>query len=149
MRGDARLVEKLEFHTAEASGLAHSEGSRLLATGGDDGRIALYDVRTWKRIQSIDNGLGKNRARVKRIAIDSTGKMLAAACSGLDGDNRGMVLVYDIEHLHQPKQVAKLTGHGDIVFDVVWGVEHSDAKKSKRVLVSASRDATSRMWVEK
>ncbi|CAK0839030.1 unnamed protein product [Prorocentrum cordatum] len=80
---------------------------------------------------------------VKRIAFDHSGTMLAAPC--VTGD----VLVYDVGQ-PQAKQVAQLAGHEeDCVFGVAWGVEDPGTDKAKRVLVSASHDATSHVWVEK
>jgi WD40 repeat protein len=139
---DQTMVQRLQFHTQEVIGMAFSESKHLLATGGDDGQIALYDIRTWKILQTIDTNKVHDSSEVKRIAIDHSGTMLAAPC--VTGD----VLVYDISH-PQAKQVARLAGHEDCVFGVAWGVENQGTSKAKRMLVSASHDSTSRVWIEK
>jgi len=133
------LVQKLDFHTQAVIGIAFSESTHLLASGGDDGQIALYDIKTWRRKDTIDTNKVHGDNEVKRLAIDHSGTMLAAPCS------TGHVLVYDISH-PQAKLVATLDGHDDCVFGVAWGVEH---ESGRRVLVSASHDWTSRVWVEK
>jgi WD40 repeat protein len=132
------LVQKLSFHKQAVIGIAFSENKNLLATSGDDGQIALYDIKTWRMREAINTNQVHGDNEVKRLAIDRSGTMLAAPCA------TGDVLVYDISH-PQAKHVATLVGHEECVFGVAWGVEH---ESGRRVLVSASHDWTSRVWVE-
>jgi WD40 repeat protein len=139
---DQTMVKKLPFHSNAVNGLAFSESKWLFATGGDDGMIALYDVRTWQRVQAIDADSDGSGGQVRRVAIDDTGRMLAAACE------TGAVLVYDVGRRAHAERVAKLEGHEEGAFDVAWGMEYTGTSRS-RVLVSASHDATSRVWAER
>ncbi|CAK0903276.1 unnamed protein product [Prorocentrum cordatum] len=139
---DQSLVRKLPFHSKHITGLAFSESKWLLATGGGDGMIALYDVRTWQRLHAIDADSDGSSGEVRQVAIDGTGTRLAAACG------TGNVLVYDVGQRAHAARVAKLEGHEEGAVDVAWGVEHTNTGR-RRVLVSASHDATSRVWAER
>ncbi|CAK0895338.1 unnamed protein product, partial [Prorocentrum cordatum] len=72
-------------------GLDFSPTRGLLATGSDDGKIGIWDSRTWKPQLTIDTKAHVSQDNeVKRVAFSPNGQFLAAACSS------GKVLVYDI-----------------------------------------------------
>lgn len=137
---DKMIVAMLNRHCDDVIGIDFSAGKNLIATGSDDGNIAIWDIRTWKMQQCIntreDPGIEDNE--VKRVSFSLDGGYLAAGCSSQQ------VLVYD---LNQPsaKVVSRLTGHEDCVFDVSWGVCPQTGAK---ILVSASHDNTCQYWRE-
>lgn len=135
---DKQVVAVLQGHTDDVIGIDYSSGKGLLATGSDDGRICIWDVKTWKMLHKINTqeipDLPENE--VKRVSFSPDGTQLAAACSS------GRVLVYDVAP-SQASLAAKLTGHTDCVFDVSWAV---DPVRGGNILVSASHDLTCRHW---
>jgi len=135
---DKQIVALLQTHRDDVIGIAYAGPKQLLATGSDDGLIALWDTRTWKLQTTINTrenpGIPENE--VKRVSFSPDGHLLAAACSS------GKVLVYDIRG-HTPTVYAQLGGHTDCVFDVTWG---TDPQTNTRTLVSASHDQTCRYW---
>lgn len=135
---DKQVVALMQFHTDDIIGIDYSPGGNLLATGSDDGLIAIWDARKWKRQQTINTRDGRTLTdnEVKRVAFSPDGGQLAAACSS------GRVLVYDINQ-NPASPVAQLGGHSDCVFDVTWGV---CPQTNSKMLVSASHDKTCRYW---
>jgi len=89
---DKQVVALLQMHTDDIIGIDYSTSKQLLATGSDDGLVAIWDTRNWKLQQKINTrdvpGLHENE--VKRVAFCYDGSLLAAACSS------GQVLVYDV-----------------------------------------------------
>jgi WD40 repeat protein len=136
---DKTVVALLKEHTDDVIGIDYSGSKQLLATGSDDGIIALWDTRTWKLQDRINTKADPSMAEneVKRVAFSSCGNLLAAACSS------GYVLVYDITgNTSNLAPLAQLGGHTDCVFDVTWGLDAAGHK----TLVSASHDHTCRYW---
>mmetsp|Transcript_29474 Transcript_29474/g.84369 ORF Transcript_29474/g.84369 Transcript_29474/m.84369 type:complete len:423 (+) Transcript_29474:56-1324(+) len=137
---ERKVVATLSHHTDDVIGIDYSSPQNCLATSSDDGIIALWDSRTWTLQRQINTkertGLADNE--VKRVAFSPCGKSLASACSS------GVVLIYDLAAA-EPRQVASLSGHTDCVFDVAWG---TCPETGARMLVSASHDASSRVWRE-
>lgn len=133
-------VATLCHHTDDIIGIDFSPRGNLLATGSDDGLVALWDARTWRMAQQInaceDPHVHDNE--VKRVAFSMDGRYLAAACSSQ------RVQVYDVT---QPKAtvVDRLEGHTDCVFDVAWGVCPQTGARS---LTSASHDQSCIYWRE-
>jgi WD40 repeat protein len=149
---DESVQQEMQHHHEDIIGITFSDQKRLLATGGDDGFINMYDFRQttstgpWPLLKQINTRLDHIDCEVKRINFDKTGDMLAAACS------TGDVLVYDLSKMDSDgaphvKEVARLGGHEECCFDVAWTSTIKNGKE-KRVLVSASHDATTRVWTE-
>jgi len=136
---DKQVVATLQMHTDDVVGIDYSSPKQLLATGSDDGFICIWDARSYTLLHKIntreDIGIPDNE--VKRISFSPSGNLLAAACS------TGRVLVYDVQS--QPRTHDQLTGHGDCVFDVAWGV---CPQTHAKLVVSASHDHTCRYWRE-
>lgn len=134
---DKHVVATLEHHTDDVIGISCCPGGNLLATGSDDGNIAIWDMRTWElrnQINTTTKSCPDNE--VKRVAFSPDGSLLAAACSS------GKVLLYSVPTA-TPKLVASLGGHTDCVFDICWGT-----CQNSKVLVSASHDKSCRYWRE-
>lgn len=135
---DKSVVACLQMHDDDVIGIDYSPSKFLLATGSDDGKIGIWDSRQWRQQVTIDTAAQVDADNeVKRVAFSPNGQWLAAACSS------GKVLVYDIDN--NGKEICQLGGHTDCVFDVTWGV---DPVTNKKLLVSASHDATCNYWQE-
>mmetsp|Transcript_87976 Transcript_87976/g.247201 ORF Transcript_87976/g.247201 Transcript_87976/m.247201 type:complete len:449 (+) Transcript_87976:133-1479(+) len=131
-------VETLTGHTDDVIGIDYSSSRQVLATGSDDGSVNLWDARmSWRNLAKLntrDGGGSPEDHEVKRVAFSPNGALLAAACSS------GNVLVYDVESF---ERYAQLGGHEKCAFAVAWGASPSPRDA---VLVSASHDATCRVW---
>lgn len=150
---DKQLVyetQENQMHTDDVIGISYSNSQGVLATGSDDGGIAIWDGRnSWQNRQLIKTrSIGGRYAEneVKRLVFNKTGDLLAAACS------QG-VLVYRFKggkmellaDLNQCGSASVTEPHSDCVFDVAWGTSPSTGKS---FLVSASHDQTSRIWYQ-
>lgn len=136
---DRSVSACLQLHNDDVIGLDFSPTRGLLATGSDDGKIGIWDSRTWKPQLTIDTKAHVSQDNeVKRVAFSPNGQFLAAACSS------GKVLVYDILEAGG-KEICQLGGHTDCVFDICWGI---DPMTNKKMLVSASHDFTCNFWKE-
>lgn len=138
---ERQVVALLESHSDDIIGIDFSPSRSLLATGSDDGKVILWDTRTWMPRSIIntrknDNPQAENE--VKRVAFSPDGNYLAAACSS------GQVQVYDMNDSSQDQSALTiLPGHTDCVFDVAWG---EDKLSNAKILVSASHDHQSFVW---
>jgi len=135
---DKNLVAELKTHEDDIIGIDYSSRDNVLATGSDDGIVAIWDAKTWTLRQSINTRQLVAENEVKRVKFSRDGKMLAAACS------TGKVLVYNMSSTSSKIEcLASLEGHTDCVFDVAWGV---CPQTQRNILVSASHDHTSKVW---
>lgn len=135
---DKQMCGLMKMHTDDVIGIAFSPVKQIIATGSDDGKIGIWDVRTYKLQREINTLTAAAENEVKRVEFSMDGAYLAAACSC------GKALVYDMNS-EAPDPLAQLDGHSDCVFDVAWGADPTTGKKT---LVSASHDHTLRCWQE-
>jgi WD40 repeat protein/serine/threonine protein kinase len=63
-------------HDSHLYSLVSSPDGRVLAAGGDDGRITLWDTRSWKPLRTLD---AKNGGQVRGLAFSPDGSLLASA----------------------------------------------------------------------
>ncbi len=75
LENDARLYTFLRGHTAPVYALAFSPDGRLLASGGDDRVIRLWDARTWEPVATLKNG---HTGTVWSLAFSPDGSLLAS-----------------------------------------------------------------------
>jgi len=139
---DKQAIALLKLHTDDVIGIDYSGAKQLLATGSDDGRVGLFETRTWTLAHTLDTTkLEVDDNEVKRVCFSPDGGLLAAACS------TGRVLVYDVNTLgasEDPLPYANLGEHADCVFGVAMGVDRS----GRKYVVSASHDHHCFYWRE-
>jgi WD40 repeat protein/serine/threonine protein kinase len=84
-------------HSSAMSGLALSSDGRLLAAGGNDGNVKLWDARTWEEVRTFH----AHDQHIHRVAFAPGGRILATASSD------GTVKIWDVATaawLHTLKQ---------------------------------------------
>lgn len=145
---DKQVVGLMKYHSDDVIGIAYSDNKQIIASGSDDGKIVLWDVRTFKQLGEYDTHAARLENgpllenEVKRVQFNPSGSLLAAACSS------GKALIYDIENTSRDgtgQPIASLGGHHDCVFDCAWGV---DPATGQNMLVSASHDHCLQFWKE-
>lgn len=108
-------------HSAAVRVLALSPDRKILATGGDDGLIALWDTARWQKIGELRG----HADAVKALEFSPDGSRLAS------GGNDRAVIVWDVRG---QTAWATLRGHSRGVTHVAWRPDGSQ-------LVSAGADA--------
>ncbi len=108
-------------HSAAVRALALSPGRTILATGGDDGLIALWDTTTWHKLGELRG----HTDAITALEFSPDGTRLASG-----GTDRA-VIVWDV---HERAAWATLRGHSRGVTHVAWRPDGTS-------LVSAGADA--------
>jgi WD40 repeat protein len=105
-----------------------SPNGRLVASGGADKAIHLWDTGTWRELSPALTG---HTGQIRALAFSPDGKMLASG-----GDDQ-LVMVW---HVGSGKPVATFSGHAGIVRSVAFGLDG-------QVLASgADGDPEVRLW---
>jgi U3 small nucleolar RNA-associated protein 13 len=155
---EAKLVRTVKPHTTPVVSISIDSTSTLLATGGADGVVKVWDIRGGfvthtfhghsglisalhffhvdpeDEEQPVKSKKRKNRQRneeVEEVQNDATAGYRLAS-----GGEDGKVRIWD---LHKRKSMATLDSH----VSVVRSLEYSSERK---LLLSASRDKTVIMW---
>ena len=76
LENDARLQTFLRGHTAPVQSVAFSGDGNLMASGGDDRSIRLWNARTWQPLGVLENA---HDAFIAGLAFSPDGSMLASA----------------------------------------------------------------------
>ena len=124
----ARLQTFLRGHTASVRCVAFSHDGKLLASGGDDNMIRLWDAETWQSVGALPQG---HTQSVWSVALSPDGSVLA---SGSADQTVRLWKVATREPLGQP-----LTGHAGPVDSVAF---HPDGN----TLISSSGEQESIHW---
>ncbi|KAF2156830.1 WD40 repeat-like protein [Myriangium duriaei CBS 260.36] len=159
LKFDTRLVRSLKPHTAPVVTSAIDSTGTLLATGGADGVVKVWDIRRGFTTHTLhghsgvisalhffqvdasdDSSRSKSRKRKSRDGQDvDMSDASSVATSGFrlaSGGEDGKVRIWD---LHKRKSIAVLESH----VSVVRSLDYSSATRS---LLSASRDKTVILW---
>jgi WD40 repeat protein len=119
-------------HDQAVRTVAYSPDGFLLASGSDDNKAILWDVRTG----SVVHTLTAHTDRVNTVAFSPDGKLLAT------GSTDKMICIWDVVSLREGKKPSPLRtfqGHGKRVSGLAFSPDGSR-------LASASWDCTVRIW---
>ena len=106
--------------------LAVSPDSQMLASGGDDNNLILWNLKTGRRVLTIP----AHKAGVKAIAFSSDGKIIVS------GSDDKTVRLWDAR---KGLRLLTLTGHGGSVNAIA-------VSSDGQTLASGSADKTVRLW---
>ena len=115
---------------AAARTLAYRPDGSLLAVGGADNTITLWDVATG---QQVGASLEGHSDVVNSVAFSPDGALLAS------GSNDGTVRLWALDQGGEVRTVRTLTGHSGVVWSVAFSPDGA-------LLASGSADDTVRLW---
>jgi WD40 repeat protein len=129
-----RLAEPFAAHRGYLYDLEFSPSGRLLATGGADRTIGLWDVTDPAAPRSVGRSPVPHRDAVHAVAFSPDGRLLAAV------DFAARLTVYDVTDPAAPVVRADVpTGHRGEVVDVRFAPD-------RPLLATAGRDGAVRLW---
>jgi WD40 repeat protein len=126
LKGHTHWVRCVQFSPILATESQSSAAGQLLASGGHDCTVKIWDVDTGECLQTLQ---GHTEAAWS-VAWRADGQMLASG--GFDS----IIRLWDI---HTGECLRTLSGHASMIFGVAW---HRDS----RLLASCSSDATIKIW---
>ena len=124
--------QKLELIKRGASSygcLAFSPKGTLLAIGGEDSRVVIWDVNHGREFARFDGKVGG----ITGLVFSNHGRILAVA-----GANAGIAL-FDVDKQEVFRQIQSHKGHKWGIFDIAFTPD-------SKTLATASWDGTVRLW---
>jgi WD40 repeat protein len=118
--------ETLRGHEETVRSVAFSPDGLLLASGDDDGKLMLWEVRTAKELARL-NAQGKI---INSLAFSADGLLLASA------ESDGRVTLWNVKSRAEART---LTGHEDAVNSVAFSSD-------RLTLASGGRDGAVKLW---
>ncbi len=101
-----KIVKSLITHKDESKAVKFSADGRILATGGGDGVVKLWDTATWKELCNLKGHEGG----ITSLAFSPDGKLLASA-------DRYSVKLWDVPNRRELSELSKqLKGGNSVAF---------------------------------
>jgi WD40 repeat protein len=113
--GFSSLAE-LSGHEDNVSALAFSPAGGLIASGGRDKKLVLWDGETGERLKVLDEDMGET---VTAVAFSPDGKRLLASSHAIDA---GTTAIYDLK---TGARTVEFFGHTNRVRAVAWHPEEN------------------------
>jgi WD40 repeat protein/transcriptional regulator with XRE-family HTH domain len=131
---NATLATPLNSHEDTVRALAFSPGGRILATGGADGTVRLWNMGDSAHLTSLGAPLTGHTNTVMAVAFSPDGHTLAT------GSNDRTVRLWNVTDPAHPASLgAPLTGHTNTVMAVAFSPDG-------HTLATGSIDRTVRLW---
>jgi tetratricopeptide (TPR) repeat protein len=120
------LLHTFDAHQRSVSCVAFSPNHKLLASGGYDQTIRLWELRTRRELTTFAGHTNS----IESITFSPDGKLLAS------GSTDTTIRVWD---LASGQKLGKLTGHTDAIHSITFSPDG-------KLLASGSADTTIRVW---
>jgi serine/threonine-protein kinase len=128
----AKHIAQLKGHNGCIMTLAFTSSRDLLASGGVDGTVRLWDFTGSKPCEKAS--MHKHRDAVHSVAFSPNNKLLASGSGAMDG----IVWVFNVSQ-DQPKEMSVLQGHQGPVDALTFSPD-------SKLVASGGNDLTLRVW---
>ena len=114
----------LKGHTDKIKALAFTPNGKMLASGGDDGTIRIWDVSTGTQLFNLPSG------KTRVLAFSANGKILATT------NSQFMIHLWDIDN---SRQMSTIQGNNGFVEVLAFSPD-------SKILASGGRDGKIHLW---
>jgi WD40 repeat protein len=121
-------LRKIPAHGRRVSAIAIAPDAPILATGGEDGNVRLWNMRTWQMEPVGD--LRPEGGPIRALAFSSDGKTLAI------GDYDGKIRFWNVA---TRRETGALPAHHSFVRSLAFSPDET-------LLASSGNDNTLRLW---